>query len=129
MSVMSKSTVAANDGLRNIQSGPVGFDTEYTTIRRLTVEEQHIVHVFPAGGDLQRNTMVGWPIVESKSPFPQLRKVSACVWYRLRTERQWSIPVQLLRIFQAVHIHKVGDDLRIEKKILVDASRTSETLH
>jgi hypothetical protein len=40
-----------------------------------------------------------------------------------------SIPVELLRIFQAVRIQKVGDNLRIEKKILVDAGRISETLH
>jgi hypothetical protein len=119
----------------------VGFDTEYMT-RRLTAEEQHIVDVFPAGGGSTEDTMVGWLIVESKSPFPQLGKcrlasgtdyagttVCGCGKSRVPTDVHCTaIPVELLRIFQAVYIHKVGDNLRIEKKILVDAGMTAKLL-
>jgi len=47
-----------NEALRDIVSGTVGFDTEFTT-RRPTQEEHLIRDMFPAGGAARKAAILG----------------------------------------------------------------------
>ncbi|KAJ7631402.1 ribonuclease H-like domain-containing protein [Mycena polygramma] len=144
----------ANNALRKIVSGKVGFDTEYTH-RRPTPEEQHIIDSLPAGGAVRKNAILGWQIVEFKTrvPFPVawanigLRLVQIATddeafvldMWKIRGKRTTSVPAELWRILTSPDIIKAGvgttndllviwDDLRTEMANIVDVGMMTRLL-
>ncbi|KAJ7622778.1 ribonuclease H-like domain-containing protein [Mycena polygramma] len=139
----------ANEALRGIVSGRVRFDTEYTT-RRPTVEEQHIIDAFPAGGALKKHAILGWQVVEMKmrSPFRVAWNNIGLRLVQIATDKEafvldmWKIrvfPFELEHILKSPDIKKVGvgaasdilvfwDDLRTEMKAIVDAGMMAKLL-
>ncbi|KAJ7672311.1 ribonuclease H-like domain-containing protein [Mycena polygramma] len=144
----------ANDALRSIVSGKVGFDTEYTT-RRPTPEEQFIIDAFPAGGAIRKHAVLGWQIVEMRTSAPfrvawnniGLRLVQIATdteafvldMWKIRGEPPAPFPFELERILKSPDIAKVGvgatneilvfwDDLRTEMKSIVDAGMMAKLL-
>ncbi|KAJ6481345.1 ribonuclease H-like domain-containing protein [Mycena vitilis] len=132
----------ANNALRKITSGKVGFDTEYT-YRRPTTEEQFIIDAFPSGGAARKNAILGWQVVELRTrlPFPiawnniGLRLVQIATDEEAFVLDMWKIrafPKELRRILTSPDIIKVGvgasndllvlwDDLRTDMNNVVDA--------
>ncbi|KAJ6449311.1 ribonuclease H-like domain-containing protein [Mycena vitilis] len=146
----------ADDALRKIQGGAVGFDTEYTK-RRPTTEEKFILDAFPAGAAARRYALMGWQIVELRSNaiFPvawdnigvrliQLAKDDECFvldMWRIKGKQKpaFSFPRELRRILLSPDITKVGvglisdvgvlwDDLRTEMVNLVDVGLMARLL-
>ncbi|KAJ7677844.1 ribonuclease H-like domain-containing protein [Mycena polygramma] len=139
----------ANNALRKIVSGKVGFDTEYTH-RRPTPEEQHIIDALPAGGAVRKNAILGWQIVElqTRVPFPVawnnigLRLVQIATDDAAYVLDMWKIrayPAELWRVLTSPDIAKVGvgasndvlvfwDDLRTDTQNVVDAGMMARLL-
>ncbi|KAJ7448107.1 ribonuclease H-like domain-containing protein [Mycena latifolia] len=141
MPVRVESETHANEILRGITDGAVGFDTEYTD-RRPTAEEQVIETRFPKGTTTRRQALLGWQLVEVS-----LHKIFPVAWDNIslrlvqiaRGNDAWvldmwkirAFPTELRRILLSPDIKKVGvglmsdmqviwDDLRIDMNNLVD---------
>ncbi|KAJ7767243.1 ribonuclease H-like domain-containing protein [Mycena metata] len=130
-----------NAALRAIESGTVGFDTEFTS-RTPTTEEQAIGSYFPHSPAQRKGAITGLQIMQlhAKPTFDiewdnvGIRLIQIAldndVWViDVRTMR--SVPKELVRLLQSANIAKVGvglikdiaviwDDLRMEVKNLVD---------
>ncbi|KAJ7934483.1 ribonuclease H-like domain-containing protein [Mycena leptocephala] len=131
----------ANEALRPITTGPIGFDTEYTK-RRPTLEEELISDAISAGAT-RKTAILGWQIVELETnQFSVawnnigLRTIQLAKGNEAWVLDMWKIkafPTELRRILTSPDIAKVGvgltssnigviwDDLRTEMKMLVDA--------
>ncbi|KAJ7182685.1 ribonuclease H-like domain-containing protein [Mycena crocata] len=132
----------ANEALKTITDGEVGFDTEFTD-RRPTKEERWILKAFPSAGAARRAALTGWQVVELQShqSFPiawdniGLRLVQIYQRGDAWVLDMWKIkafPRELKRILESSDIVKTGvglikdisiiwDDLRFEMKNVVDA--------
>ncbi|KAJ7119961.1 ribonuclease H-like domain-containing protein [Mycena crocata] len=130
----------ANDALRTVTNGDVGFDTEFTD-RRPTKEEAYIIDMLPPG-QLRKTAILGWQIVELKrSDNFQIawKKIGLRVVQLSQNDVAWvldmwkiqAFPTELIRILESDDMAKVGaglikdisvvwDDLRFEMRNLVD---------
>ncbi|KAJ6536051.1 ribonuclease H-like domain-containing protein [Mycena capillaripes] len=137
-----------NAALRQITTGPVGFDTEFTA-RRPTAEEQYIIDAIPAGA-ARKYAITGWQVIELKKNAPfavawgniGLRLIQIARGDEVWVLDMWKIkafPKELRRILLSQDIAKVGvgiisditviwNDLRTEMMNLVDAGMMAKLL-
>ncbi|KAJ7466347.1 ribonuclease H-like domain-containing protein [Mycena latifolia] len=139
----------ANEVLKDIRDGEVGFDTEFTD-RRPTEEEKMIDDRIPRNTALRKTAILGWQIGElgTKKPFPiawnniGVRLIQIARGNLVWVMDMWKIralPVELKRILVSPDIKKTGggvirdlsiiwDDLRLEMRNLVDDGMMTKLL-
>ncbi|KAJ7156486.1 ribonuclease H-like domain-containing protein [Mycena crocata] len=112
----------ANDALKYITDGTVGFDTEFTD-RRPTREEKLIIDAIPASA-IRKYALAGWQLVEL-SNHPTFPIAWDNIGLRLvqiyRDGDAWSSDIKKSGAGLIKDIAIIWDDIRMEMKNLVDA--------
>ncbi|KAJ7161102.1 ribonuclease H-like domain-containing protein [Mycena filopes] len=139
----------ANEVLRGISDGAVGFDCEFTK-RRPTLEEHYLLDVFPAGSAARKAAVLGLQVVEAKRDgrYPiawdhiGLRLVQISrngVAWVLDMWKIRAFPAELRNLLLNPKVKKIGvgvandilvmwDDLRTEMTSVVDAGLMAKLL-